>query len=136
LNCVSDCPKSSLSTNIFGYQVNKKLFGLVAVLSFFIPLIVILMTPIWQTKAPSNIVTTDWKIDVANIRSSNSLVAVVKESGVPLEVFVRELNLPSDIDASLLLKEIRIKYNLKNKESVVLEIQNFSDIISAEMSVR
>lgn len=136
LNCVSDCPKSSLSANIFGYQVNKKLFGLVAVLSFFIPLTVILITPIWQTKAPSNIVTMDGKIDVANIRGSNSLAGVIKESGVPLEVFVRELNLPPDIDTSLLLKEIGIKYNLKNKEGVVLETQDFRDIISAEMSVR
>jgi NapH/MauN family ferredoxin-type protein len=136
LNCVNDCPHSSLHANIFGYSVSKKLFGIIAVFSFFVPLSIIMITPIWQTKAPSNIVNTQGKIDVANIRGSNTLISVIKDTGIPLQVFVRELGLPKDIDTSLLLKEIGSKYGLKNKDGAVLETQDFRDVISLEVKAR
>ncbi len=133
LNCVSDCPNSSLSANIFGKTISKKTFGLIAVLSFFIPLSIILITPIWETKAPSNIVTVQGNVDAANIRGSNSLGNLVKETGVPLEIFVRELKLPRDIDTTSLLKDIGAKYNIKNKDGEPLETQDFRDIVNLEM---
>lgn len=136
LNCVRDCPKNSLSARVLGRPVSKRLFGIIAVLSFFVPLSIILITPIWQTKAPSNIVTTQGKIDVANIRGSNTLASVIKDTGVPLEIFIRELGLPKDVDTSLLLKEIGTKYGLKNKDGAVLETQDFRDVISLEIEAR
>ena len=136
LSCVNDCPKNSLSASIFGKKISKKLFGIIAVIAFFLPLLIISLTPLWQTKAPSNIINSQSKVDVANIRGSNSLANVIKETGVPLSVFVRELGVPEDIDTSLLLKEIGIKYDLKNKAGDPLETQDFRDVISLEIEAR
>lgn len=131
LNCVGDCPKSSLAAKIFGRTMSKKTLAIAAVASFFVPMLIIIATPFWQTKAPSNIVGTTGEIDVANIRGSNTLKKVIEETGVPLEVFIRELGLPADIDTSLMLKEIGTKYDLKNAEGVILETEDFRGVIEA-----
>lgn len=68
------------------------------------------MTPLWQTKGPSNIINTQGSIDVSNILGSNTLVKLVKETGIPLETFVNNLGIPSYVDTSLLLNEIGLKY--------------------------
>lgn len=130
LNCVSDCPSESLSARVFNKSINKKLFGMIAVAGFLIPLAVVVVTPFWETKAPSNIVDTKGKIDVANIRGSNTLKKVVEDSKVPLEVFIAELKLPQDVDTSLMLKNIGIKYNLKNAEGETLETEDFRAVIT------
>lgn len=132
LNCVSDCPESSLSARIANWKITKSKFGLIAVLAFFIPLLIIMTTPLWQSKAPSNIVNIQGQIDVANIRGSNSLKKIIEDTGVPLKVFVRELKLPEDIDTSLLLKEIGAKFGLKNSEGAVLETEDFREVIRKE----
>jgi len=129
LNCVSDCPKSSLKAKVFGKVISKKAFGLIAALTFFIPLLIIIATPLWQTKAPSNIIDSAGKVDVENIRGSNSLKKVIEDSGVPLEVFVKELNLPQDIELTSLLKDIGVKYNVKNAEGANLETEDFREVI-------
>lgn len=129
LNCVSSCPESSLSAKAFGKEVMPKKFAAIAAAAFFIPLGVAVMTPLWQSKAPSNIVNSQGQIDVANIRGSNSLKKVIEETGVPLEVFISELNLPANVDTSLLLKEIGLKYNLKNSEGAALETEDFREVI-------
>ncbi|MBU4216948.1 4Fe-4S binding protein [Candidatus Parcubacteria bacterium] len=130
LNCVSDCPSDSLSARVFNKLLSKKTFGIIAVLSFLVPLAIVVVTPFWETMAPSNIVNTKGVIDVANIRGSNTLKKVVEDSKVPLEVFVNELNLPKDIDSSLMLKNIGIQYDLKNAEGAVLETEDFRAVIS------
>jgi len=130
LNCVTDCPSSSLSARVFNKAMSKKLFGIIAVAGFFVPLLIVIVTPLWQTKAPSNIVNTQGAIDVANIRGSNTLKKVVEESKVPLEVFISELKLPQDVDTSLMLKNIGIQYDLKNGEGAVLETEDFRAVIT------
>jgi polyferredoxin len=129
LNCVSGCPESSLSAKNFNKPVSKKMSGIIAISVFFIPLIFIIFTPIWQSKAPSNIIKQGGGIDVENIRGSNSLKKIIEDTGVPLEVFVKELNLPTDIDVSTLLKNIGTKYNLTNNEGAVLETEDFREVI-------
>lgn len=130
LNCVSDCPKESLSALIFGKQVSKRMFGYIAVISFLLPLLIVIATPLWQSMAASNIVNREGLVDVANIRGSNTLKKVIEDSGVPLEFFVQELNLPKDIDTSIMLKNIGAQYNLKNKEGADLETEDFRAVIS------
>lgn len=129
LSCVSDCPESSLKAKTFGKVITKKTLGALVIVTFFLPLLIIMTMPIWQTKAPSNIVNKEGKVDVANIRGSNSLKKVIEDSGVPLSVFAEELNLPADIDTAMLLKNIGIKYNLKNKEGADLETEDFREVI-------
>ena len=134
LNCVSDCPKSSLTAKVFEKNISKKTLAIAAIVTFFLPMLIIIATPLWQTKAPSNIVNTTGKVDVANIRGSNTLKKVVEETGVPLEIFIRELGLPDDVDETLMLKEIGIKYDLKNAEGVVLETEDFRAVIEKEVN--
>lgn len=129
LNCVSDCPESSLKARVFDKVITKKTFGFIALASFFLPFLIVLATPLWETKAPSNIVNSAGKVDVENIRGSNSLKKVIADSGVPLEVFVEKLNLPPDIDTAILLKNIGAKYNLKNAAGADLETEDFREVI-------
>ncbi len=129
LNCVSDCPESSLKAKVFDKVITKKAFGIIAVTTFFIPLLVVVATPLWETRAPSNIVNSAGKVDVENIRGSNSLKKVIEDSGVPLGVFIKELNLPQDIDQALLLKDIGARYGLKNATGAVLETEDFREVI-------
>ncbi|NTU99443.1 4Fe-4S binding protein [Candidatus Falkowbacteria bacterium] len=133
LECTSGCPENSLSVKMLGRGVSGKTFGFVAIASFFIPLIVFTATPLWQTKAPSNIVAADGKVDVKNIRGSNSLKKVVEDSGVPLDVFVKKLGLPQNIDTSVLLKDIGKKYEVRNQEGAVLETEDFRKVIAGEL---
>jgi NapH/MauN family ferredoxin-type protein len=132
-NCVSECPESSLSSHISKFKITSRYFGLVAALSFFVPLGLFTLTPWWQTKAPSNITAPDQTINVANIRGSNTLKTVIAETGVPLVTFIKELGLPEDIDTSLMLKEIGIKYNIKNKDGGPLETEDFRAVISGHV---
>jgi polyferredoxin len=129
LNCVSDCPESSLSATVFRREVNKRTFTLAVAAAFFLPISAVMLTPVWQTKAPSNIINSQGAVDVGNIRGSNSLKKVVEDSGIPLAVFIRELNLPNDIDPSTLLKNIGPRYAIKNKDGAVLETEDFREVI-------
>jgi len=134
LNCVSDCPETSLSAKVFNKKMTKKTFGIIAILTFFVPLLIIMVTPLWVTKAPSNIINTTGQIDVANIRGSNSLRKIIEDTRIPLDVFVRELHLPADIDTAMLLKDIGAKYDLKNSEGAVIETEDFREVIRKETS--
>lgn len=130
LNCADDCPKSSLSAKIFGYTIRKGVFVWLAILTFFIPLAVIMVTPLWQTKSPSNIIDQQGKIDIANIRGSNTLKNVIETTGVPLEIFIKELGLPADVDTSLMLKNIGAAYGIKNDSNEIIETEDFREVIS------
>lgn len=129
LNCVTNCPESSLRAQVLGKTISPKNFAIIAAAAFFIPLGLIVMTPLWQSKAPSNIINAQGQVDVANIRGSNSLKKVIEETGVPLEAFIGKLGLPEDVDTALLLKEIGPKYGLKNAEGSVLETEDFREVI-------
>ena len=50
--------------------------------------------------------------------------------GIPLEVFVRGLGLPGDVDTTLMLREFGTVYNLKNKEGGRLRIEDFRILIA------
>jgi len=129
LQCVKTCPKGSLTATVFGRDISKKAFSLIIAMAFFVPLGIVVMTPIWQTKAPSNIVDAVGNINVADIRGSNTLNHVIEKTGVPLRVFRDELGLPEGVDTSLKLNEIGPKYDLKNAEGAVLETEDFRTVI-------
>lgn len=130
LNCVSECPKSSLSISIFGKKVSKKLFSILTVVLFTLVVSVVSFSPLlWQQKLESNVKNTAGKIDPTNIRGSNTLDFVIKESGIPFESFQQEFNFPQDIDRKIMLKEIAHNYNLKNKLGEPLETEDFREFI-------
>ena len=134
LNCVSDCPETSLAARVFGREISKKTLAIIALLSFFVPLLIIMATPWWQTKAPTNILTTSGSIDVENIRGSNTLNKLLEDTRLPLDLFIQELGLPADVDTKLKLKEIGPKYNLTNKEGAVLETEDFREVVKRTIS--
>ncbi len=129
LECVKTCPNSSLKAAVFGKDISKKMFSLLVVGAFFVPLGIVVMTPLWQTKTPSNIVDEVGNINVADIRGSNTLNHVIEMTGVPLHVFQERLGLPNGVDTALKLNEIGPKYDLKNAEGAVLETEDFRSII-------
>ena len=127
--CIGNCPKTSLSYSIFNRQISKKTFSILIILVVLIPLIVAPFTPFWKTKPESNIVNVKGEINVNDIRGSNTLQYIIEITKVPLKEFQAKLNLPQEIDTSLKLKEIGIKYNLKNKDGNIIETDDFRIVI-------
>jgi polyferredoxin len=132
--CVNKCPKSSLSFSIFGKQISRNQHTLLTVLVVILPIFIISNTPIWQTKTATNLVTTEGKIDVANIRGSNTLKSIMETTKISFADFQNEFNLPADIDQNIKLKDIGPTYNIKNKNGAVLEVTDFREFISARVA--
>ncbi len=128
--CISDCPKDSLSFYIFGHPISKRLFSWLVVLLVALPLIIAPFTPFWQTKPESNIVNVQGEINVADIRGSNTLAYLIEVTGVPLAEFQKKLSLPLKVDISLKLKDIGPTYNLYNKDGLILETEDFRQVVS------
>ena len=127
--CVSHCPESSLSFNILGKKVSKKNFSLLIIILVILPLIILPYTPFWKTKPESNIINSEGEINTADIRGSNTLKYVLETTKVPLSEFQTQLGLPADVDVSLKLKDIGAKYNLKNKDGIFLDGEDFKAVI-------
>lgn len=110
--CVKDCPKSSLKYSVCSKTVSKRGYSLLVVLLVVIPLLIMPFTPIWESKAQSNIVNALGEINPADIRGSNTLSYIIEITGVPLEEFVVRLGLPEDVDLKMKLKEIGPTYDI------------------------
>jgi NapH/MauN family ferredoxin-type protein len=129
LNCVSGCPEKSLTISIFGKKISKNKFSLIVVILFVVSILGASLSPLWQQTTESNVKDNKGQINVENIRGSNTLEFVIKESGLPFDVFRAEFNLPADIDQTIMLKEIATKYGLKNKAGDPLETEDFRKFI-------
>ncbi len=129
LNCVSGCPEKSLTVSIFGKKISKNRFSLMVVILFVLVILGTSLSPLWQQKTESNVKDVKGQINVENIRGSNTLEFVIKESGLPFTAFQKEFNLPTDIDQTIMLKEIASKYGLKNKNGDPLETEDFRKFI-------
>ncbi len=132
LNCVKDCPKSSLKATTFGKEFSKKTFSLIVFLAFFVPLGISMLTPQWQVKAPSNIVTTTGELDASNLRGSNTLQYLLDITKIPFSVFAEKLNLPTDIDKTMKLKDIGPKYDIKKTDGTLIEMEDFRAVVDEE----
>jgi len=128
LDCVSDCPESSLKAEVFGRKISKTKFSLIVIGAFFLPLLIFMATPLWQTKAPSNIVNTEGEIDLTNLRGSNTLQYLIDMTGIPLAVFQEKLHLPAEVDTSLKLKDIGPEYGVKKEDGSYLEAEDFREV--------
>ncbi len=128
--CISVCPKKSLDYTIFNQKISKNNFTWLMIVIVILPLIIAPFTPWWQSKAESNIVNTTGEINTADIRGSNTLQYVIEVTKVPLSEFQLKLLLPKNVDTSLKLKEIGLKYNLVNSEGNVIETEDFRAVIN------
>jgi NapH/MauN family ferredoxin-type protein len=128
-NCVKDCPESSLRATTFGKEISKKTFSLIVITAFFIPLLIFILTPLWQTKVPSNIINSSGEINVSNLRGSNTLEYLINTTNIPLSVFQEKLGLPQNLDKSLKLKDIGAKYNLKKEDGTFIEMEDFRTVV-------
>lgn len=129
MECVTDCPHSSLGIHILWKSIKKRTFMWLVVGLFFWILLVFIQTPLWKTKPNSNIVSSSWVVHVEGIRWSNTLQYIIKETWVPFRYFQETLNLPQDIDQTMKLKDIWITYDLKNISWTVLETEDFRVVI-------
>lgn len=132
--CVEVCPKKSLSSNILDSQIKPKNIAILIILTFFIPFFLIQFTTLWQSKPASNIVTSEGSIDVENIRGSNTLKHVIEITGIPFEVFQKELNLPDNTDLTLKIKLIGSTYNIPGVEEEFLEVEAFREVITKNLN--
>jgi NapH/MauN family ferredoxin-type protein len=129
LGCVKNCPNSSLKATTFGREIPKKNYGWMMMAIFFIPLGIFMLTPIWQTKAPSNIVTNTGELNIENLRGSNTLQYVLDITKIPFSVFQEKLKLPADVDKTMKLKDIGIKYQIKNSDGALIEAEDFRKVV-------
>ncbi|MEI6528920.1 MAG: 4Fe-4S binding protein [Candidatus Falkowbacteria bacterium] len=129
LNCVSGCPEKSLTVSIFGKTISKNRFSIMVVVLFAVVILGASLSPLWLQKTESNVKDVKGQINVENIRGSNTLEFVIKESGLPFTAFQTEFNLPADIDQAIMLKEMASKYGLKNKAGEPLETEDFRKFI-------
>lgn len=90
---------------------------------------IFLLTPYWQTKAPSNLVTKSGQIDVSNLRGSNTLKHVIETTGIPFSYFKEKLDLPDNVDKTMKLKDIGLTYQIKNAEGNFIEMEDFRNVI-------
>lgn len=128
-DCISSCPRSSLKMKIFNKTINKNIFFIMVIVSFFLPIMIFKITPLWQTKPASNIIEMNGNVNVDNIKGSNTLKYLIEELNIPLDIFVKELNIPKDVDQTLKLKEIGEKYNIKNSDGEIIETEDFRAVI-------
>lgn len=125
LGCVSNCPKSSLKAQVLGREISKKNLSLAVILLFVFGLGLSMLTPFWRTKAPSNLIDQSGNLDVSNLRGSNTLQYLIETTGLKLEYFQQKLDLPQDVDTSMKLKDIGIKYQIKNEKGSLIEAEDF-----------
>ncbi len=137
LNCVSECPKNSLTVSMFGKNMSKNMFSLIVVILFALAILGASFSPVlWQQNIESNVKTSTGKIEPENIRGSNTLEFVINESGISFELFQKEFNLPNDIDRKIMLKEIGLQYKLMNKAGEPLETEDFREFIKNNLTSR
>jgi len=135
-NCVSKCPKQSLNfITILGKKVSKKFVDITVIVGFFIALIIVVISPIWETKTPSNIITEHGMIDASNIRGSNSLNFVIKETGIPFIEFQKEFGFPDNTDLKMKIKDIGPTYEIMNKNSEILETEEIRNFIEERLNM-
>lgn len=129
LGCVKNCPNSSLKATTFGKQIPQKNFGVIIMAAFFIPLGIIIFTSLWQTKAPSNLIKSNGEFNVENLRGSNTLQYLIDTTKIPATYFQEKLGLPKNVDTSLKLKDIGIKYGIKNESNAFIEAEDFRNAV-------
>ena len=129
LGCVKNCPNSSLKATTFGKEIPKKIYGWIIISAFFIPLGFFMLTPFWQTKAPSNIVTSTGELNLENLRGSNTLQYLLDTTKTPLAFIQEKLGLPADVDKTMKLKDIGIKYQIKNSQGALIEAEDFRKVV-------
>ncbi|MDD5463833.1 MAG: 4Fe-4S binding protein [Candidatus Moranbacteria bacterium] len=132
LNCVKNCPNSSLKATTFGKEISKKTFSLIVFAAFFVPLGIFMLTPAWQVKSPSNIVTSSGELDASNLRGSNTLQYLLDTTKISFSVFQEKLGLPANVDKTMKLKDIGPKYDIKNAEGAFIETEDFRAVIESQ----
>ena len=136
LECASNCPVKCLNASVGKKEVNDKAKFALAVVGVFVLLIGgSMLLGVWKSSPTSNIASSTGQIDITGIRGSNTLDNLIKTTNVSVDVFVKELNLPQDVDTSLKLKDLGTKYNLKNKDGAPLETEDFRKVVAKELGI-
>lgn len=125
LKCVDACNFWALKAKIAWKDISKKLFRNIVVFWFFGLLLIIVFLPFWQTGPASNIKSDDGTINVANLKWSNTLEYLIRESGVPFKYFQEKLHLPENVDKWGKLKHIWEDYEIKNGSGEYIETEDF-----------
>lgn len=131
--CTKGCPKKSLKYNILGKEITTKMFSILVIILVLIPLLILPFTPIWKSKAQSNIINSQGEINTADIRGSNTLEYLIEITNISLEVFISELGLPENIDTRMKLKEIGSTYSI-TIEGAPLETEHFRQVVDENYS--
>ena len=136
LECVANCPVKCLNVSVGRKEVKDKTKFALAAIGMFVLLIGgSMLLGVWKSSPTSNIVSSAGQVDITGIRGSNTLDNIINTTNVPLAVFVKELNLPQDVDTSLKLKDIGTKYNIKNKDGAALETDDFRKIVAKHLGI-
>jgi len=133
LKCVDACDFSALKAKIAGKDVSKKVFKNIVVFGFFGILLILIFLPFWQTGPVSNIKSADGTLNIENLKWSNTLEYLIRESGVPFEYFQERLHLPENVDKWGKLKHIGEDYEIKNGSGEYIETEDFRSAVEEYM---
>jgi polyferredoxin len=129
LRCISDCSKGSLSAKVMGRKIDKKILQKIVAFLFLLLLVISPYIPGWKTNQDLIKNSATGNIDIDAIRGSNTLKHVIETTGISKSIFIKELGIPGNIDGNIMLKDIGVKYNIKNKEGNLIETEDFREII-------
>lgn len=129
MNCVSSCSKtSSISAKIWKWNIEKKKYEKIVTISFLVVLLSIIVMPFWQTKPDSNLKLKDWSLNLDELRWSNTLEYLIRETWVPYDYYKKELGLPDWIDMWSKLKHVWEDYWVNNKDWEPIEMEDFKEV--------
>ena len=129
LDCVKSCNFSSLETRIWKWKISRKKYQYSVVFGYLAIMLLVVFMPFWQSKPISNLVWPDWKINTEDLRWSNTLEFVIRETKIPFSYFKEKLKLPDNVDKNSKLKHIWEDYNIKNASWEFIEMEDFKKAI-------
>ncbi|MFH1836078.1 MAG: 4Fe-4S binding protein [Methanobacteriota archaeon] len=136
LECSNACPVHCLTPMVSNRKVEgDKKFGFL-VFAVFIGLVAaFILAGYWQSNQPITVTTPQGAIDPAGILGSMTLKFLIEETGIPLQTFQEELDLPPNVDTPLMLREIGTVYSLKGESGGRLETEDFRIVVSKEFGI-
>ncbi|MDP2750208.1 MAG: 4Fe-4S binding protein [Nanoarchaeota archaeon] len=104
--CVSVCPKSALEIKIFNKKISPLTYAILILALIFSVILVAKLIGVWQS-IPDIKADTAGNLNPDYIKGWMTLEQISKESKIPLETIIKDLNLPKDLPAETAIKDIK-----------------------------
>jgi polyferredoxin len=114
--CISQCPTKALSLNVKSKTISSNWYAILMILVFFSVIGISMMFGIWKSSNTLDL-SNSTVLKAEDLRGWMTLNDVSQGTRIPLTVLYSGMNLSSDVNSSMQLKEIASKYNITNFET-------------------